>query len=125
MIRAQLAQEPVDIVPGLLRLAAIGLGLNQVPVARDAFHRAPEIWHRAVLIGQIEKRYAPIQCVSHQPVKAFLPQAGLIRGMIDPYGACADPNERDHQAALAQFDFVGWTLDRWIDCKRGRPGWRW
>src|SRR5262245_48755533 len=38
MVGAQLAQESVDIVPGLLGLAAVGLGLNQVPVARDSLH---------------------------------------------------------------------------------------
>src|SRR5262249_36652233 len=120
----QLAKEAIDIVPGLLRLAAVGLGLNQVPVARDSLHRAPEIWHRAILVGQIKERYSSIQGMVDQPVKAFLAQSSLIRGMVDSNRSRADPDQRDHQAALPQFDFVGRTLDRWINCKCGRTGGR-
>src|SRR5262245_61963580 len=102
MVGAQLAKEPVDIIPGLLRLAAVGLGLNQVAVAGDSLHRAPEIWHRAILIGQIKERYSSIQRVVYEPVKAFLAQSSLVRGVIYPDRSRADTNQRDHQAALPQ-----------------------
>src|SRR5262249_18845500 len=50
IVCAQLAKKAVDVLPGSVRVAIVGLGLDNVPVARNALYGFAEIRIRAVLI---------------------------------------------------------------------------
>ena len=73
VIRPQLREETVNVLAGLAGVAAVGLGLDDVTIARHALHRPAEEGVRAVSVGQVEEVYPAVEGVPHQPCELLLP----------------------------------------------------
>src|SRR5262249_479169 len=122
IVCAQFAKKAVDVLPGSVRVAIVGLGLDNVPVPRNALYGFAEIRIRPVLVGQIEEDDPAVKGVPHQPRERFLAQSRLIGLMVHANGAGSDSHYRHLETALAELHLMSRTLDRGIDCKsRGCP----
>src|SRR5262245_38519864 len=111
IVRAQLAKKSVDVLPGSVRVAIVGLGLDNVPVARNALYGFAEIRIRAVLICQIEEDDPAVKGVAYQACERFLSQPRLIGLMVYSNGAGSDSHYRHLETALAELYLMGGTLD--------------
>ena len=131
-------QKDVDVVDTQLHAIALemasrvgdvgrmGLGLDDVLLARNALESFAKVRVRPVLIGDVEEADPLVERVADDLGESRHAQAGLVAGLSRAHAAGSHPHERDLDAGLAQGDLLGRALGKAVlGAARARSPWRW
>ncbi len=110
IIDAKLAAVALEVALAVVGVGGVGLGLDDVAVAGDAFEGVAEIDVGAVLVGDVEEADAAVEGVADDLLEAGEAEPGLVAGVADADAAGAHADERDLHAGPAEGAAVGGRL---------------
>ena len=99
-----------EVALGVGEIGRVGLGLDHVLFARNAFQGLSQIDVRAVLIGDVKEADAMVKRMADDAGEFLDPEPGLVAGLSAADAAGAHPHQRDLDARFTQRHRVGGAL---------------